>query len=188
MTTRRQQALHAKQAAEAAGGGAAAAAPAARSGAPAAPQKQQQPAGPPPTALDYARFAVLQHGGLGLCAAGLALLCCGYGADWMHPTHLSLLSLVLCLLGLAMHETRPYKVCSRAPAALAPGGAPRDRGAARRRAGLRAARPASQRAPPPRACPPHTAPPVLPRPSAPPSQRDEEFKQQMAARAGAKQD
>ncbi|GBF96636.1 hypothetical protein Rsub_09382 [Raphidocelis subcapitata] len=58
---------------------------------------------------DWVRFCALQHGGLALAAAGVALLVLGYDAGWMHPTHLCLLALVLCLLGLGMHETRPVK-------------------------------------------------------------------------------
>jgi hypothetical protein len=86
-------------------------------------QQQQQPRarargaqqhvvaqGAGPTNADYARFVTLQHGGLVLCVLGLALLACGYDAGWMHPTHLSILSLGLCLVGLFLHETRPYKV------------------------------------------------------------------------------
>ncbi|KAI8463987.1 MAG: hypothetical protein J3K34DRAFT_526560 [Monoraphidium minutum] len=64
---------------------------------------------PKATTSDYVRFVSLQHGGLGLCAAGLGLLSVGYGRGWMHDTHLSLLALAFCLLGLFLHETRPYK-------------------------------------------------------------------------------
>jgi hypothetical protein len=63
-----------------------------------------------PTVLDIMRFALLQHAGLVLCVFGLALLALGYDREWMHNTHLSMLSLVLCLIGLFFHETRPYKV------------------------------------------------------------------------------
>jgi hypothetical protein len=72
-----------------------------------------KPPRPPPSTRDYLRVAVLQHGGLALAAAGIALLCTGYDAGWMHNTHLCLLSLLLCLLGLFMHETRPVKADER---------------------------------------------------------------------------
>lgn len=63
-----------------------------------------------PRPLALARFIVLQHGGLVLCVAGILLLILGYEAEWMHKTHLSLLSLALCLVGLFLHETRPVNV------------------------------------------------------------------------------
>ena len=78
--------------------------------APAAAAEGGAAAAPPATALDWARFAALQHGGLAVCIVGVLLLAFGYDAGWMHTTHLSLLSLALCLLGLALHETRPVKV------------------------------------------------------------------------------
>lgn len=67
----------------------------------------------PPTRAEWARFALLQHGGLLLCAAGIALLVAGYDAGWMHQTSLCLITLAFCLAGLAMHETRPVNVSAQ---------------------------------------------------------------------------
>lgn len=67
----------------------------------------QAAASAPPSTLELLRFATLQHGGLVLCIIGVVLLMVGYDAGWMHPTHLSLTCLGLCLAGLFMHETRP---------------------------------------------------------------------------------
>eukprot|EP00775_Hariotina_reticulata_P002614 gene2614-2915_t len=40
--------------------------------------------------------------------SGIALLCFGYDKEWMHNTHLCLLSIVICLVGLIFHELRPF--------------------------------------------------------------------------------
>jgi hypothetical protein len=52
--------------------------------------------------------AFLQHGGLVFCVAGIALLAAGYGRGWMHDTHLTLLCVAFNLVGLFLHETRPF--------------------------------------------------------------------------------
>lgn len=136
-----------------------------------------------PTRWDYARFAALQHSGLALCVLGLALMACGYGRQWVHDTHLSLVSLALCLLGLFMHETRPYKV----RAALGARGTFQGLFQMRRPCpGHLANRSSASSAPHTAHRLIHTHPlPSLRIPTRWP-QRDDEFKQQMAGNAGGK--
>lgn len=52
--------------------------------------------------------AFLQYGGLVFCVSGIALLAAGYGRGWMHDTHLTLLCVAFNLVGLFLHETRPF--------------------------------------------------------------------------------
>jgi hypothetical protein len=61
----------------------------------------------PHSALAYAFY---QYGGLLCCVTGVALLWLGYGAGWMHDTKLTLLCVALNVLGLFLHETRPFSV------------------------------------------------------------------------------
>lgn len=81
----------------AAAGGAAAAQP---SSAPAPPGE--------PSALQRANFYFAQHVGLVCCVLGIGVIWAGYDAGWMHNTHLCLLGMGLCLLGLFFHELRPF--------------------------------------------------------------------------------
>eukprot|EP00878_Enallax_costatus_P026116 GHUV01027994.1.p1 GENE.GHUV01027994.1~~GHUV01027994.1.p1 ORF type:complete len:102 (-),score=19.84 GHUV01027994.1:376-681(-) len=62
------------------------------------------------TPMQLANYYFAQHIGLVCCIAGIALLWAGYDRDWMHNTHLCLLSLGLCLLGWFFHELRPFNV------------------------------------------------------------------------------
>lgn len=68
----------------------------------------------PPTKRQWARFLLLQHGGLLLAVAAVLLIVLGYEDEWlrarMHPTTLCLASVALAGAGLLMHETRPVRV------------------------------------------------------------------------------
>jgi len=61
-----------------------------------------------PTFNDKVQFYMAQYIGLLVTVFAIGLLWVGYGKGWMHDTHLCLLSLGLCLLGLFFHETRPF--------------------------------------------------------------------------------
>jgi len=63
-----------------------------------------------PTLNDKLQFYFAQHIGLVVTVFAIGLLWVGYGQGWMHDTHLCLLSLGLCLLGLFFHETRPWNL------------------------------------------------------------------------------
>lgn len=76
-------------------------------------QQQQEETEAPPTRAAWARFALLQHGGLVLAIASVALLALGYDAGWLHNTTLCLCSAGLATVGLLMHETRPVRVSER---------------------------------------------------------------------------
>lgn len=60
--------------------------------------------------MEKVQFYVAQHVGLVICGGGVTLLGCGYDRGWMHNTHLCMLCLVFCLIGLLFHELRPYNV------------------------------------------------------------------------------
>lgn len=62
------------------------------------------------TTVDKVNFYFAQHVGLVFCGVGIGVLGFGYDKGWMHNTHLCLLCLVLCLIGLFFHEFRPFNV------------------------------------------------------------------------------
>lgn len=62
------------------------------------------------TPLQLVNYYVAQYIGSVLCVIGIALLMAGYDREWMHNTHLCLLSLGLCLIGWLFHELRPFNV------------------------------------------------------------------------------
>jgi hypothetical protein len=65
-----------------------------------------------PTFKDKLQFYSAQYIGLVVTVFAIGMLWVGYGKEWMHDTHLCLLCLGLCLLGLFFHETRPFNVSS----------------------------------------------------------------------------
>jgi len=60
------------------------------------------------TTADKINWYLAQHVGLVFCGAGVGVLGFGYDKGWMHNTHLCLLCLLLCLIGLFFHEFRPF--------------------------------------------------------------------------------
>lgn len=74
----------------------------------ATPEQQQANCQDDLTTKDKVNFYFAQHIGLVVCAVGVGLLSFGYDKGWMHNTHLCLLCLAFCLVGLFFHEFRPY--------------------------------------------------------------------------------
>lgn len=75
----------------------------------AAPEKTTAVAASTPPSSPLAQ-AFYQYGGLLCCVTGVALLWLGYGAGWMHDTKLTLLCVALNVVGLFLHETRPFSL------------------------------------------------------------------------------
>jgi hypothetical protein len=76
----------------------------------ATPEQQQANCQDELTTMDKFNFYFAQHIGLVVSGIGIALLSFGYDKGWMHNTHLCLLCLAFCLVGLFFHEFRPYNV------------------------------------------------------------------------------
>jgi hypothetical protein len=55
-------------------------------------------------------YAFYQHGGFAFCLTGVLMLWLGYGAGWMDDTRLTLLCVALNVVGLFLHETRPFSL------------------------------------------------------------------------------
>lgn len=77
-------------------------------GAPSASSPEGEQPQVPLTPGQRANYYFSQHVGLAVAGGGIGLLCCGYGQGWMHDTHLCMLALALCCLGLFFHELRPF--------------------------------------------------------------------------------
>lgn len=75
-----------------------------------APEQQQYKSEEELTTWDKVNFYVAQYIGMVFCAAGIAVLACGYDKGWMHNTALCWVCLVLNLVGLFFHEFRPFNV------------------------------------------------------------------------------
>lgn len=63
-----------------------------------------------PTSAYMLSYYAAQHIGSVLVVSGISLLCFGYDKEWMHNTHLCMLCMAVCLVGLIFHELRPFKV------------------------------------------------------------------------------